>query len=680
MNYLLLELYFENTNINCINVLVNKLNSIIENLLDFNSIIDGLNFDILKTPERVVIYIKLEDTITYLKKGVKVADSDKYLQFFLNKINATKDELIIIDDRYYFKQKIDYNIIYDKIITNINHILQQSFLINKNDMLFNLKSLFFINSNLTNENILFNNIMSSDKIIINKHTFNIKTADEYFKLLKDNCIYFDGNKRRKIIENSLIELNANNKKDFIDNVTSISEKPLFLFDKIKFNCDNLFLEILQKVLKNKYILFLKNNYLYFIFLDKNGVEKIENFDNITNSNNYHKIKIEKAIKKANNLIEFNKKVGNRNSREYKFIFNETKLNRLARMAKFISVWIPNSNMCEIDNIINCFIYKNTNLLQTNNELDLLIKKYIMLQNGSEQNFVDTVMDSFKPCCNKKNDVPNIPTAIAISIASKIDNIIYYSVIKELRITVNKQNEKNNYHDLLNIILQNNIDIPLKLFFEFSFKNFINETINKKKNRLLIKKIRLNRTIIVNNILETFYEKLYSHLLNSGNCEHNILNILMNMEFNDIDNNKNKCNLIRTHYKIKNLCRYFENTNKDINYLISSYKRINNLLIDKKYNFIKIKTVIIKPILYNNSEEKQLYKQYILLVKSIKSLKLKNNYDLALDNLFNFSKTVNKFLDTNYINKMSFFKKSRCLKLLYLAKNIFNKIIKFEKLL
>ena len=72
MEQLIFELYFENTNIYCINLLANKIHSSINALVDFDCIIDGLDFKILTTPQRLTILIESSRTITYLKKGVKI--------------------------------------------------------------------------------------------------------------------------------------------------------------------------------------------------------------------------------------------------------------------------------------------------------------------------------------------------------------------------------------------------------------------------------------------------------------------------------------------------------------------------------------------------------------------------------------------------------------------------------
>ena len=670
MKDLIFELYFENTNINCIRLLVNKLKYSINNLIEFDSVVNGLEFDIFTTPKRLALILKTDKIITYLKRGIKISDEEKYLQYFLKKIGAKdKKDLLIIDDRYYFKQIVNNYEIFSKIKENINKVLQEVFLTtyNHKNLLLNLKSIFFIINNKV-EYIDFNNIKSNEFIYCNNLSKQITTNKEYFDILQKNNIYFDELKRKENILQKLHNIESTNKNEFISNILLITENPQFLSNKIKFSCNELFLKILQKVLKDNYILFLKDEYLHFVYLDRNKED-----------NSFHKIKIEKSISKVNNLIKINSKDYNKRSKEYKYIFNENRLTRLNKITKLISLWVPNSNIAEVNDILSCFVYKNSNLLDNNTELNLLIKQYIMLQNNSNINFIDTVIDSFKPF-GKKGNFPTIPTSIAIAIASKIDNIIYYSILRELKFNFDKQKEKDNYNDLLNILIYNNIDLPLKLIFDFSLKNFINETVSKKKNRSLLKKHKLNKVSITNGIIETFYDKLYFYILNNDNCKGVVLNFLMTTEINNISKNKNRCNVMKLYHKIKSICRFFDGSTRNIDYITTSYKRISNLLNENVISPIRIIRLILKPKKFVNKEEENLYKNYFILRKNIKLLTSKHDYTSILNSLFDFSRAVNDFLNKNYVNKSGIFRKNKYVKLLCASKSLYDRVLNFGGLM
>lgn len=666
----LLELFFKDSDLDASNFVLNRLLLSIKRFIDYSNIVDGLNMEYWFTPERVVVVLNINDIIKYSKKGVKLSTKKEYLTYFLKKHNLNDvDSLSIKNDTYYYDYNINEEEFINNFLSNINNILSRTFSKNYKNILLSLKNIY-LNINNECKNILFNNIKSSNFIIINNNEFIVNNPEEYFKTLKDNDIYLDLDERKKFVSDNLKITND----IFINNVLFIKEKPLFLFGKIKFDCNYLFLNILEKFTKDKYVFFIKEDFLYFIFLSDEGVVKFDNFDNEFYSGDIlkHKQKIEKFIYKINNKIyNYNK---NKKSKEYDFIFNDNRLNRVTKITKFLSLWIPNSNIEEIDFILSSSIYKNSNFIENNTELDLLLKKYFLLQNNKNEDSVNAIIDSLRP--SKNSDIlPKIPSSIAISIANKIDSIIYYSILIELKKPIDKNIEKNMYNNLLNIIIQNNISLPLKLMLDYSLKNFINDRVTKKQDRLLIKKYRINKNIVVNNILEKIYDKLYYYLINFEHCNETITNLIISSEVEDINNIKNKSDILKIYNKIKNMSLYCEESNFD--YLLMSYKRVNNFLTNKK---IFKNIIILEPRRFTSKYEKNIYDDYFKLKKSIKRYKKDNNYKKLIDDVFSLSNSLNNFLNNIYINKVNIFRRKKYIKLLYSIKILYNKFMKFEEMI
>ena len=666
----LLELFFKDSDLDASNFVLNRLLFSIKRFIDYSNIVDGLNMEYWFTPERVVVVLNINDIIKYSKKGVKLSTKKEYLTYFLKKHNLNDvDSLSIKNDTYYYDYNINEEEFINNFLSNINNILSRTFSKNYKNILLSLKNIY-LNINNECKNILFNNIKSSNFIIINNNEFIVNNPEEYFKTLKDNDIYLDLDERKKFVSDNLKITND----IFINNVLFIKEKPLFLFGKIKFDCNYLFLNILEKFTKDKYVFFIKEDFLYFIFLSDEGVVKFDNFDNEFYSGDIlkHKQKIEKFIYKINNKIyNYNK---NKKSKEYDFIFNDNRLNRVTKITKFLSLWIPNSNIEEIDFILSSSIYKNSNFIENNTELDLLLKKYFLLQNNKNEDSVNAIIDSLRP--SKNSDIlPKIPSSIAISIANKIDSIIYYSILIELKKPIDKNIEKNMYNNLLNIIIQNNISLPLKLMLDYSLKNFINDRVTKKQDRLLIKKYRINKNIVVNNILEKIYDKLYYYLINFEHCNETITNLIISSEVEDINNIKNKSDILKIYNKIKNVSLYCEESNFD--YLLMSYKRVNNFLTNKK---IFKNIIILEPRRFTSKYEKNIYDDYFKLKKSIKRYKKDNNYKKLIDDVFSLSNSLNNFLNNIYINKVNIFRRKKYIKLLYSIKILYNKFMKFEEMI
>lgn len=666
----LLELFFKDSDLDASNFVLNRLLFSIKHFIDYSNIVDGLNMEYWFTPERVVVVLNIDDIIKYSKKGVKLSTKKEYLTYFLKKHNLNDvDSLSIKNDTYYYDYNINEEEFINNFLSNINNILSRTFSKNYKNILLSLKNIY-LNINNECKNILFNNIKSSNFIIINNNEFIVNNPEEYFKTLKDNDIYLDLDERKKFVSDNLKITND----IFINNVLFIKEKPLFLFGKIKFDCNYLFLNILEKFTKDKYVFFIKEDFLYFIFLSDEGVVKFDNFDNEFYSGDIlkHKQRIEKFIYKINNKIyNYNK---NKKSKEYDFIFNDNRLNRVTKITKFLSLWIPNSNIEEIDFILSSSIYKNSNFIENNTELDLLLKKYFLLQNNKNEDSVNVIIDSLRP--SKNSDIlPKIPSSIAISIANKIDSIIYYSILIELKKPIDKNIEKNMYNNLLNIIIQNNISLPLKLMLDYSLKNFINDRVTKKQDRLLIKKYRINKNIVVNNILEKIYDKLYYYLINFEHCNETITNLIISSEVEDINNIKNKSDILKIYNKIKNMSLYCEESNFD--YLLMSYKRVNNFLTNKK---IFKNIIVLEPRRFTSKYEKNIYDDYFKLKKSIKRYKKDNNYKKLIDDVFSLSNSLNNFLNNIYINKVNIFRRKKYIKLLYSIKILYNKFMKFEEMI
>lgn len=665
-NNILLELYFENLNIGIIDYISNKLLNNFKKYINYKNIISSnIEMKVFTTPERLIFNLSFDKNITYLEKGIKLNDTEEHLKYFLKKINVINvDKLEIINERYCYKKNVKDTDFIEMLNSNIKNILFETFsnitISNYKNILLHLKNILFIENNKI-KSLSFNNINSNNITYINNNSYLIDSIEELFSLLKENNIFFLKNERKKHLKNVLMINDDNN--DFIENVLFIKEKPIFFNGKIKFTCNNLFLKILGKFLKDKYYLYIQEDFLYFMCLNKN---------NIINTDEY-KVKVEKAILKINNF-KINKK-----NKENKYIFNENKLNRLSKLTKFICLWIPYSNIELIDDILDCSIYRSINLFNSNSELKLLLNKYLLLKSNKNKEFIDIIMDSFKPM-NKKDDVPTIPLSIAISIGNKIDNIIYFAILNELKFNIDKKEEKDIYFDIIKIIIKNRINLPLKLIFEYSLKSFINETVKKKENRILIKKYKINKDIIINNILEKFYIKLYYYLLNVDNFNDPILNFLVNLEISDIKNIKNKCDILILYNKIKKIYEYFTVKQDESRFIFNIYKRINNLLL--KYKKIKIinkpQIIILKRKKFANKYEKDLYDNYYSFKKDTKLLIKKEEYYILMEKMYLFSCSINNFLNNNFIENNNIFVRNRQIRLLYSSKLLFGRVLNFNK--
>lgn len=676
-NNIFLELNFKNLNIHCINTINNKLLFFLKKYLNTHKIKNSFKIDNFTTPERIIIDIKFDDITIYLYKGAKITQKEEHLDFFLQKNNLNNiNQLEIIDSYYYYKKNISNIEIIENFKKNITKILKNTFLdiiLKKNPLLHLINIVCFINTEIYTFN--FNNIQSNNNLKINNKEYKISSIDEFYNKFKEEKIFFDINLRKDFLEKQLEQYTSKYKQDFLNNLLSIREKPLFIMGKLNFNCNLLFLQILEKFCKNHYLFFIKNDCLNFISLDDNGNENIisENIDIIE----YHKEKISKNINKIYNLI---RKFENfQENKENKYIFNETKIARLGKLTKFISLWIPQCNLEDCDKLLSNPIFKVINLIEDNNELIVLFKKYILNKNKESENFISLFVDCLRPF-EKNKQIPTIPLAVAIVLSNKIDNIIYISVLKHLNIPFNKANEKKYYNDLIRIIIENKINLSLKMFFNYAMKNFINETIDKKQNIKFIKKYNINKDIIVQEILENCYIKLYFYLTKDDSINNILLNILISEKIKNISRNKTKCFLFKDSKKILEIFKYLSNTE---NIICQTYKRLNNLLLKyQKHNFLQTKPIMLNfNKIFKSKEEQELYNMFFIIRKEIKySVLVNEDYSTAMDSLDKLSKYINSYLNIIFIEKSSnIFEKKQRIKLLFAIKYLFDSIENFENL-
>jgi glycyl-tRNA synthetase beta subunit len=300
-----------------------------------------------------------------------------------------------------------------------------------------------------------------------------------------------------------------------------------------------------------------------------------------------------------------------------------------------------------------------------------------LEKNTNKNLVELVIDCFRHFEKSKN-LPKYPLSNAIAIANKVDNVVYLAILRELNLRINRDEEKKNYTDLINIILSNQIDVSLKIVIDYSIKNFINEIIEKKQDVKFFREYKIDKNSVSNFITTTLYNRLYYHLLRGNEKSNTLLSTLINIEIRDIYDEKNlKCNLLDDGKKIISLCGYLSSSEGD---LIKTYRRLNNLLLKYK-NVYKIKPVSFDSgIRLGVKEENDLYDAYFAIRKEIKYNLRKKDYYQSMTSLNKFKDILNNFLDKIFLEKSGFLKKQKRLRLLFSIKYLFDVVANFEKLI
>ncbi|MDR2760282.1 MAG: glycine--tRNA ligase subunit beta [Rickettsiales bacterium] len=678
-NKILLELSFKNLTLDVVRSIRHRLLIILKDALDLHNCKNSVSADVFATPERLAARLSFGEEVAYLYRGLKTDEKSERLEFFLRKTGAKSPaDLEIIDDVYYYKKILNGDKFIENFRKNIVSCLENTFShspAGKKNPLLELRNILFI-ANDRRLDIAFNNIKSCGATRFNNDYFEIDSVDRYFELASDNKIFFEVYNRREYVKKQLSGLGCDqeNMEQFLENVLSVKEKPLFLMGKIKFKQDNLFINILQRYLKNNYLLFYRDDSLFFVFTADSGkVAPERGGDNETLGVHGHRI--EKAANRINNLIKTFET--EKRNREYGHIFSENKITRLEKLTKFIAIWIPGCDAKSLSDILSSFVFRTSNLLNNNIELTLLLSKYILLEKNMNKNLVELTIDCFRPF-EKSKELPKYPLSNAVAIANKIDNIVYLAIFRELNLRVNRDREKKNYADLVNIILNNQINVSLKIIIDYAIKNFINEIIEKKQDVKFFREYKVDKNNVSNAITTALYNRLYYHLSRGDEKSNAMLSALINIEIRDIYDKKNlKCDLLDDSKKIISLREYLSGAGEDV---IKIYRRLNNLLLKYK------NAHGMKPISFDSGirlgakEENDLRDAYFAIRKEIKfNLKKKDYYQLMIS-LNKFRDILNNFLDKIFVEKSSFLKKQRRLRLLFSIKYLFDRVANFEKLI
>ncbi|QJC37998.1 glycine--tRNA ligase subunit beta [Enterobacteriaceae endosymbiont of Donacia marginata] len=503
-------------------------------------------------------------------------------------------------------------------------------------------------------NLTSNNIIKGHRFMCQKKII-LKNSKKYEELLfEKGKIIVDFFKRKNIIFDKIKKIadkfHAIIKIDniFLEELSAMVEWPVVLIGKF----DKKFLKLPSEILSyvmikyQKYIpLYDKKNNLLSNFLILINIETTNN-ERIINNNeqiiksrfkdiqfffkNDLKIKFEQYLSKLKNII-FQKNLGN--------LFEKTI--RIEKISQYIAKKIINNI-----NIIDCIRASKlskcdlaTQMVYEFPDLQGIIGMYYAQYNQENKNVAQAIKEQYQ--YKKNNFIPKNMVSCVLFISDKIDTIVGMFSISLIP-TGDKDPFSLKYITLIiiRIIMEKKIKINLIELINFSLFLYKKNLIEKKK---ILKQILF------------FIKKICKNWYISLGYKKNIINSILDNKIND---------LLILDYKIKALNLFIKNEKKQSNFLIFTYKRINNILLKNK-EYIN-KNNQINTYLLKDKEEIILFRHIIKLSKILK-LKIKNNeYYTILLILSELYYPVNNFFKKVTINHTdNKFKKNRVLILYYI---------------
>jgi glycyl-tRNA synthetase beta chain len=542
----------------------------------------------------------------------------------------------------------------------------------------------------------FANVESNNSTIINNKRVEITDFSSYQEKLQKENIIFNHNQRREKICNDIQEICKNQKINIIDNVdknalideiTGLTSSPNILLGKIDEEFMSLPPEILVLTIKNhqKYLC-TKDKYgnlaPYFIFASninsKNNPKIIADNEKVLRSRlNDAKFFIDEDCK-----IEFS----SRTALLKNITFHEKldslfdKTNRINILNKFMSIWIPHSDITILEEIsLLCKNDLTTKTVAEFPELQGIIGKYYCNKSQINQKISDAIAEQYLPI-GPNSSLPETNHGKLLAISDKLDTICGLFLVNQ-RPTSSKDPLaiRRMAIGIINIILKNNFHIPLKIIVDKSLSLFSNNVILNSYPDIKTKEITELRKKISFEIIHFLLERLKFILKNDESLNLKIVNEVSRSYKEQLKQSKQrKYNLINFVERIRFINDF--TLKKENQTIINIYKRVANIVtIEENKDKAEFNYQLKRKILLRNKYERNLDNQIRKIYKKIEKLTKLHEYQECYDLLKTLEQPLIEFFDNITINIDNKNVRNQRLTLLSRVKYLFENIFDFSKI-
>ena len=492
----------------------------------------------------------------------------------------------------------------------------------------------------------------------------IKDFEEYLKLLKQNEIILDHNKRVKFISEKIQSIcKSRSCQEVIDQsllleVSNLVDKPRIILAKF----DKDYLKLPKEVIKST----LQFHQRYFTLIDHKE-RMINEFIIVTNKQDSKKlIKLgnERVVEarlsdasffwekdKSLNLIKQINKLKQVTFYENLGSIHE-KTQRLRRMAYFISDQL-NLNKEKVE--IAASVSKSdlvSDLVGEFPELQGIMGKYFALSQGFEEDVSRAISEHYLPT-SISSPVPKKPISCALSIIDKLDTLVGFYLINE-KPTSSKDPFalRRAAIGLLRTIIENNLLVKLRDLIDYSIKIYLDQGVKQSNDE-------------VGKDLLMFFRERMKNILKEKKIRNDIIEASISSHFSDNFLELYKKNLIMNKFISKDLGKN----------AVSTYKRASNILDQEKLASKNGPDAV----LFKHEEEKELFERINIIRKAFTLKEEKKNYEDHLKLLSDTKLSTDKFFDNVKVNDENQDLKNNRLELLQILCSTFNSFVDFSKL-
>jgi glycyl-tRNA synthetase beta chain len=365
-------------------------------------------------------------------------------------------------------------------------------------------------------NFNFHHLSSSNKIyvgaIYDEKNITIKSAQQYFQVLKDKNVVLDQDVREKMILSSLTSIFKKSKCEdnpnlrLVEEVTNLVDHPTAL--KGSFSADFL---VLPEELLN---LTMMQHQRYFPMKSLETGKITNSFITISNNQDEKKLIIDGNERVLQARLSDAKFFWDKNKRQ-NLVKNVSKLNGITFYKDLGTLYDKTQRVRQLASVIADIIGANkgdaeiaasickadlvTDLVGEYPELQGVIGKYFAISQGFSPEIANAISEHYLPL-GPSDKVPKDKIAICVALADKLDTLIGFFGIG-LKPTSSKDPFalRRAVLGMIRIVIENKLSISLK------------ELINNAKNLYLSKNVKITNKSLADDLVEFFNDRFKSLL-------------------------------------------------------------------------------------------------------------------------------------------------------------------------
>ncbi|CAN2103726.1 glycine--tRNA ligase subunit beta [Wolbachia pipientis] len=645
------------------NVVATQVKSCIANVFNKNNV-KFTSMEVFITARRITLFVdninalELKDSNNEVK-GPNINAPKSAIEGFLRKYQKNEEDLLVRkvnnEDFYFIKREsCSFNIReflknqLEEMLKNFSWLKSMRWGEGKERWVRPIKNILCILNDeiipVSFAGITASNTTYGHRFLSSGTALTVKAPKDYFELLEKNSVILQMDKRKQFILDQINKFTKEQnlqleKNDYLLNeLTGLIEWPIVLFGEV--NQEKSF------GLPKEVILSIVNTQQKYLALS-NG-KRISHFVTVVNVNNGEIVKGHERILEARladaqflisqdkkeNLDYYVKKLGS-------ILFHASlgsvgeKVKRITALSKYIAIFIPHASLIKVERA--AYLAKAdlaTSIVREFPELQGVMGGYYASYFQEDKEVVEAITEHYKPI-GPEQECPKSPSAIAVSIADKVDSLVgLIAAGEKISGSYDQFGLRRMTIGIIRTILENNLHVPIRLMIDKSVSLYSRLLFNK--NTASVDKP--NRKQISELVFRFCLERFKVILKNRDIRQDVVDSILYKIDIND---------LLTAEKRTVILDRYLSTPEGE--QILSTYKRVSNMMSKARKSDGTIYSASYSKRFLIESEEIALSNCAITACKNIKQAIKNNHFNVALDELAGFAPFINQFMDSIKIN-------------------------------